>query len=87
MDNFYQNGASHHGFIYQNPSYTNSEYAHPATYHRPHHAGKKSGNLKLATIYVKPQVYNGISSPAVAFEQGTAFVELYKPFIGKGGQR
>lgn len=44
-------------------------------------------NFKLATIYVRPQVYNGINSPEDALKQGTAFSELYSPFEGKGGVR
>ena len=80
-NNFYQNDVNHHGFIYQNPNYTN-----PSTY-RHSNEGVKWENFKLATIYVKPQVYNGVNSPADAFKQGTAFVELYSPFEGKGGQR
>ena len=81
-NNFYQNDANHHGFIYQNPNYTNT-----STYYRSDDRHAKCKDFKLATIYVKPQVYNGINSPADALKQGTAFVELYKPFVGKGGQR
>ena len=89
-NNFYQNDANHHGFIYQNPSYTNpSTYrcVSPPTYRHSGDGCVRCENFKLATIYVKPQVYNGVSSPAQAFKQGTAFEELYKPFVGKGGQR
>lgn len=43
--------------------------------------------LKLATIYIKPQVYNGINSFSDALKQGTAFNELYSPFEGRGGVR
>ena len=82
-NNFYQNDANHHGFIYQNPNYR----ANPSTYHRNDDGCQRCENFKLATIYVKPQFYKGISSPADALKQGTAFVELYSPFIGKGGQR
>ena len=86
-NNFYQNDANHHGFIYQNPNYVNREYASPMIYRNDQHEHPKFENLKLATIYVKPQIYNGISSPADALRQGTAFAELYSPFVGKGGQR
>ena len=79
---FYQNGADHQGFIYQNPSYTNNEYANPAS----ERVWDIKKDLPLATIYVRPQVYNGINSPHDALKQGTAFVELYRPFVGKGGQ-
>jgi len=76
VDNqIYRNDANHHGFIYQNPNYMN-----PST-------DQRFKNFKLATIYIKPQAYNGISSPADTLKQGTAFVELYSPFVGKGGQR
>ena len=81
-NNFYQNDANHHGFIYQNPTYVN-----PSTYRHSGSGCVRCENFKLATIYVKPQAYNGINSPADALKQGTAFVELYKPFVGKGGQR
>jgi hypothetical protein len=88
VDNFYQNDANHHGFIYQNPSYSNSEYANPSTYRHAEHSDGKFENFKLATIYVKPQIYKGISSPADALKQGTAFAELYRPFVEKlGGHR
>jgi len=88
-NNFYQNAGNHHGFTYQNPSYANplDEWVHPSSYRHVNHGCERCENFKLATIYVKPQVYNGISSPADAFKQGTAFKELYSPFIGKGGQR
>jgi len=76
VDNFYRNDANHHGFIYQNPNYRHSI-----------DKSTKWDGFKLATIYVKPQVYNGVCSPADALKQGTAFVELYSPFVGKGGQR
>lgn len=83
-NNFYSN---HHRFIYQNPSCTNRESVNRSTYRHADHGYERCGNLKLATIYVKAQVYNGINSPADAFQQGTAFKELYRPFVGKGGQR
>ena len=72
--------ANHHGFIYHNPTYVN-----PVTYQMPtpnerHHHDKTA--LPLATIYVRPQVYKGINSPAEALKQGTAFAELYRPFKG-----
>ena len=89
-NNFYQTGASQYGFTYQNPGYARKpldERPHPSIYRHADHGCERCENFKLATIYVKPQVYNGVSSPAQAFEQGTAFVELYKPFVGKGGQR
>ena len=82
-NNFYRNDANHHGFIYQNPNY----YANPSDYRHDNAGCVKCENFKLATIYVKPQVYNGISSPADALKHGTAFAELYSPFVGKGGQR
>ena len=78
-NNFYQNDANHHGFIYQNPNYNN-----PAFYRR-NNACITCKDLKLATIYVKPQPYNGINSPADALKQGTAFPELYRPFVEKMG--
>ena len=81
-NNFYQNDTNHHGFIYRNPNY----YVSPVN-DRNNDGCKRCENFKLATIYVKPQVYKGISSPADALKQGTAFVELYSPFVGKGGQR
>jgi len=93
-NNFYQNAGNHYGFAYQNPSYARNEhinsfdgYADPSTYRHADHNYERFENLKLATIYVKPQVYNGINSPADALKQGTAFRELYSPFAGKGGQR
>ena len=82
-NNFYRNDTNHHGFIYRNPSYINP----PSSYRHSSEGHGGWENLKLATIYVKPQVYKGISSPADALKQGTAFVELYSPFVGKGGQR
>jgi len=85
--NFYQNGANHHGFIYQNPTYSTSESIRPSTYRHADFGCEKCENFKLATLYIKPQVYNGINAPADAFKQGTAFKELYRPFVGKGGQR
>jgi len=83
--NFYQNGANHHGFMYQHTNYLNN----PSVNHAHRHMNSdcpRYKNLKLATIYVKPQVYNGINSPAEALKQGTAFSELYRPFMSKGGQ-
>ena len=78
-NNIYQNGANHQGFIYQNPNYNRQQvYRNDAECD----IGK---NLKLATIYVKPQKYNGINSPADALKQGTAFPELYRPFVEKTG--
>ena len=50
-NNFYQNGANHHGFIYQNPNYTT-----PATYR---HENGKWKDFKLATIYINPQAITG----------------------------
>ena len=82
-NNLYQNEANHHGFIYQNPSYINNL----STYRHADQGCTRCENFKLATIYVKPQIYNGINSPADALKQGTAFRELYSPFAGKGGQR
>ena len=73
MSNFYENSASHTGF-----NFTNS------TLDRTTNADRR---LKLATIYVKPQTYNGVSSPLTALKQGTAFPELYSPYVGKGGVR
>ena len=89
MDNhFYQNTGNHHGYTYQNPSYSNSGYSHPPTYRHGDHGNEKWEHFKLATIYIRPQVYNGISSPADALKQGTAFRELYRPFVEKlGGGR
>ena len=73
MDNFYQNSENQLGFNYTNPmTLRNAELIQMQ---------------KLATIYVKPQVYNGVSSPLSALKQGTAFVELYSPYVGKGGIR
>jgi hypothetical protein len=69
--------------MYQNPYYVNNGFTNPST----STGCSRCENLKLATIYVKPQVYNGISSPADALKQGTAFKELYRPFVGKGGKR
>ena len=87
-NNFYQSTvASQPGFMYQNPSYASSEYANPSFYRHADHGCARCENFKLATIYVKPQIYNGINSPADALKQGTAFRELYSPFVGKGGQR
>ena len=85
MDNqLYQNGATHQGFIYQNPNYMNPPaYQH----HETHDHDARNKNFKLATIYIKPQTYKGINSPTNALKQGTAFEELYSPFIGKGGVR
>ena len=76
---YYQNSMYHQGFIYQHPGYTNNEYANPVNYQTPE---RVKSELPLATIYVKPQVYKGISSPANALKQGTAFAELYRPFKG-----
>lgn len=79
VDNFYnQNGINHHGFIYQNPNYRKQDDCR-------NNNGYAESNLKLATIYVKPQIYNGINSPSDALKQGTAFPELYRPFIEKTG--
>ena len=88
MENhFYQNDTNHHGFIYQNPNYLNTEHANPSTYRHAEYGYENHDGFKLATIYVKPQVYNGINTPCDALKQGTAFVELYRPFVGMGGQR
>jgi len=85
VDNqIYRNDANHHGFIYQNPNYANPS---AETYQRNHNDCERFENFKLATIYIKPQAYNGINSPAEALKQGTAFAELYSPFVGKGGHR
>ena len=84
---FYQNKMNQYGFGYQNTPVTNNEFINPSTYRPDTHGYARGENFKLATIYVKPQVYHGISSPADAFKQGTAFKELYRPFVGKGGQR
>ena len=87
-NNFYQNGANHHGFIYQNPSYAKTEHTNSSAYRHADQGCTRCENFKLATIYVKPQIYNGINSPADALKQGTAFTELYRPFVEKlGGQR
>ena len=86
-NNFYLNDTNHHGFIYQNPIYSVNEPSQPRFARQTDLHDSKFEQFKLATIYVKPQVYNGISSPADALRQGTAFKELYRPFIGKGGQR
>ena len=72
MENFY-NSANHLGFNYTNPTLQRAPIS--------------ENNFKLATIYVKPQVYNGVSAPLDALKQGTAFVELYSPYVGKGGVR
>ena len=80
-NNLYQYGTNHHGFI--NPSPV-GDYGYPTFYRN--NDGHNKG-YKLATIYVKPQVYNGITSPINALKQGTAFAELYSPFSGKGGIR
>lgn len=82
MDDFiYQNGVNHQGFIYQNPHYNKPE----ANSNRAVAHESKQAGLKLATIYVLPQVYKGINTPAEALKQGTAFKELYRPFIEKMG--
>jgi len=73
VNNFYQNSANHLGFNYTNPM----------TLRNP----EPMQMQKLATIYVKPQVYNGVNSPLDALKQGTAFAELYSPYVGKGGTR
>ena len=78
-NNLYQNGANHHGFIYQNPKYNRQ------TTYRSTDDYATYKNLKLATIYVKPQIYNTLNSPAEALKQGTAFPELYRPFVEKTG--
>ena len=85
--NYYQNDVNHQGFTYQNPNYLDREYISPTVYRHADLDWKKCENFKLATIYVKPQVYNGISSPADALKQGTAFKELYRPFVEKLGGR
>jgi len=77
--NLNRNDACHHGFIYQNPNYTN------ATFYRHSSNYGIGDNLKLATIYVKPQEYKGINSHTEALKQGTAFSELYRPFVEKSG--
>jgi len=80
VDNqIYRNDTNHHGFIYQNPNYNNQ-----ISHHR-NEVEHASENLRLATIYVKPQVYNGVNSPSDALKQGTAFSELYRPFEKKSG--
>ena len=73
MSNFYENSANHVGFNFTN-----------ATLERTTNADTR---LKLATIYVKPQTYNGVSSPLTTLKHGTAFPELYSPYVGKGGVR
>ena len=73
MENFYDNRDNHLGFNYTNPNL-----------HRGVTVGQK---MKLATIYVKPQVYQGVSAPLDTLQQGTAFVELYSPYVGKGEVR
>ena len=74
-----QNDARHHGFIYQNPNYIQS------SNYRQTPGCERCKNFRLATIYVKPQLYKGINSPADALKQGTAFSELYRPFVEKPG--
>jgi len=63
---------AHHGFMYRNPQYET-----------PLHS--RHQDLKLATIYVRPQIYKGINSISDTLKQGTAFSELYRPFIDKSG--
>ena len=87
MDRFYYANRAHHsGFVYQNPTYSNQQTSNyrmpevPPTTTTP--APKvPANNLPLATIYVRPQTYNGVNSPAETMRQGTAFVELYRPFV------
>jgi len=74
---FYQTDADRLGFVYQNPTYVGNPYPN----HEPfrHHTGVEK-ELPLATIFIRPQVYKGVCSPNDALRQGTAFVELYRPF-------
>ena len=73
----YQNEANHLNFVYQNPAYASNPY--PAYQPTRHLATEKE--LPLATIYVRPQVYKGVNTPSEALKQGTAFSELYRPFV------
>ena len=74
---FYQNEPHHYGLVYQNPTYIEPHYPNP--YLSRNEVSQKE--LPLATIYVRPQVYNGVNTPDVALKQGTAFPELYRPFV------
>lgn len=82
VDRFYDNSANHLGFVYNNKNFIS-----PATERVNPLPGKQGKSFKLATIYVQPQVYKGISNPTDSLKQGTAFAELYSPFAGKGGIR
>jgi len=76
---FYQNETDHLSFVYQNPTYVGNPY--PNYEPTRHHHGTTEKDLPLATIYVRPQVYKGVSAPSDALKQGTAFSELYRPFV------
>ena len=46
----------------------------------------EKNDLPLATIYVRPQPYKGVSTGVDALKQGTAFAELYRSYkTNKGG--
>lgn len=80
MTTFNPYETTHHGFMYRNPQYETSL---PPKMQQPIYS-----NLKLATIYVRPQIYEGIVTPEVALAQGTAFKSLYRPFVPhKGGKQ
>jgi len=78
---FYQNEADRLGFVYQNPTYVG---AHYPNYQSTRHHSTMEKELPLATIFVRPQVYRGVSAPNEALKQGTAFSELYRPFVKRG---
>ena len=71
------NGESQTNFSFENRNITNRHAF--ITERRP------NAVRKLATIYVEPQLYRGVSTPEETLRQGTAFSELYRPFLGGGG--
>ena len=91
------NGRTDHGFSYQNPKFSPDMQMIPQDPSRHFQTesfdtqrilmtaqGEKE-TLPLATIFVRPQVYNGVSSKEQALAQGTAFSELARPFTGNIG--
>ena len=86
---------NHPGFTYQNPRFVPgvqtvvknqfkdlNESSFESTLETKQVRNKE---LPLATIFVRPQVYKGVSSREQALAQGTAFPELVRPFTGNIG--
>jgi len=92
---------NHPGFTYQNPRFAPGVQTVIANQFEDLNAGTfksmfedkrmhqgergREKTLPLATIFVRPQAYKGVSSREQALAQGTAFPELVRPFTGNIG--